>query len=191
MLGRGAAPALAKFDSLTALARLEPAQLLDAGFSPAQAEKLQAVLAICLDYSAEQIAPGTVICDTTQIGRIFMPRLRHLQVEQVWVVLLDPTNAIIAERMVAQGTSRNAPCDPREVLGTALRCGADGMIVVHNHVGADPTPSPDDYAATMLLSGAANHVGLRFIDHVVVAANEFYSFVDHNWRPPKQNKKAR
>jgi enoyl-CoA hydratase/carnithine racemase len=55
-----------------------------------------------------------------------------------------------------------------DVLGVVLATGGASFAVAHNHPSGDPTPSIPDRQATARLREAAEAVGLRFLDHVVV-----------------------
>jgi DNA repair protein RadC len=54
-------------------------------------------------------------------------------------------------------------------LRVALRDGASGLVVVHNHPSGDPKPSCEDVSMTACLVEACDAVGLPLLDHVIVA----------------------
>ena len=62
----------------------------------------------------------------------------------------------------------SAPLHPRDVMEQALRLKATGLIVVHNHPGGNPKPSAADIELTRHLKSAADTLGIRLLDHVVV-----------------------
>lgn len=176
-VGRGAAEPLAKFSSLTVLARASDRQLLDAGFSAAQLERLRAVLALCQDYAAESLAPGEQFSSPEQVAAAWGPRLRHLRVEQVWAIALDAKNQVLREYLVAQGGAACCAIAPGQVFATALAEQASAVLVVHNHPSGDCAPSPQDVALTERLRDVADVVGIRLLDHVIVAGgDDFHSF---------------
>jgi DNA repair protein RadC len=51
-------------------------------------------------------------------------------------------------------------------------------VAAHNHPCGDLQPSPEDRHLTKLLSLAADAVGLRFVDHVIMPDGRpgFFSF---------------
>jgi DNA repair protein RadC len=52
-----------------------------------------------------------------------------------------------------------------------VRCctaGGAAFAVAHNHPSGDPSPSASDRRVTTRLREAADTVGVRFLDHVVV-----------------------
>jgi DNA repair protein RadC len=54
-------------------------------------------------------------------------------------------------------------------LKSALLEDAAAMILYHNHPSGDPAPSSEDLDFTRRLKKAAEMVGVRLVDHVVVA----------------------
>lgn len=62
-----------------------------------------------------------------------------------------------------------------DVLCTALRTGASGIVLVHNHPSGDPTPSLEDRTFTTRVARACSAVGLPLLDHVVVTRDAFAS----------------
>ena len=64
----------------------------------------------------------------------------------------------------------------RAIIGDALREGATGLLLSHNHPSGDPTPSRADIAATHLLARTAEALGIRVHDHLVIGGNRRVSF---------------
>src|SRR2546428_227277 len=55
------------------------------------------------------------------------------------------------------------------------RRGAAALILVHNHPSGDPTPSAEDRSVTERLARAGEILGVRVLDHVVVAERGYVS----------------
>src|SRR5690606_42076621 len=79
------------------------------------------------------------------------PRMRRLEREEVWTLLLDVKHRVIGEHVVSVGHLSGAPVHPRELFREAVRRSAAAVVVVHNHPSGDPTPSGDDLALTRRL----------------------------------------
>ena len=96
--------------------------------------------------------------------------------EEFWMALVDTKNRLVGWERVSLGTVDQAAVYPREVIATALRYNASGVILVHNHPGADPRPSVEDVAFTRRIVAAAREMDIRVLDHLVVTENRFFSF---------------
>jgi DNA repair protein RadC len=97
------------------------------------------------------------------------PRIAALEHEEVWLLALDGRNGLRTAIRVAQGGLHGCALTPRDVLRPALREGASGIVLLHNHPSGDPTPSAEDLRMTRALAAACDVVGLALLDHVVVA----------------------
>ena len=85
------------------------------------------------------------------------------------------------ERLLGLRHARSARADAhglpvREVVRDVLAFGAVGVVMAHNHPGGDPTPSEADRAATRLLARALDPLGVRLLDHLIVADRGIVSF---------------
>jgi len=67
---------------------------------------------------------------------------------------------------------------PREVLKTVLLANGVSIVLVHNHPSGDPTPSEEDLALTRRLKAAAELMGIRLLDHVVLGDGRFRSLAE-------------
>jgi DNA repair protein RadC len=77
--------------------------------------------------------------------------------------------------MISQGTLTASLVHPREVFRPALRDAAAALVLVHNHPSGDPTPSAEDREVTARLASAGEILGIRVLDHIVVAERGYSS----------------
>ncbi len=88
----------------------------------------------------------------------------------------------IERRLAALGSRLPEPAEPFELLGELraaidcvrgdLRAGASGFVLFHTHPSGDPTPSNADFAFTRRMQKAGEIMGVRLIDHVIVAGGD-------------------
>ena len=57
-----------------------------------------------------------------------------------------------------------------EVFREAFKAQTDAIIVAHNHPSGDPTPSKADLQLTSALQSAANLLGIKFLDHLILGS---------------------
>ena len=88
---------------------------------------------------------------------------------------LDAQSRLIARETVAVGSLNVARALPRDLLEPALRHGATGFVVVHNHPSGVAEPSEDDVRFTQAVGRGAALLGVALLDHVVVARAGFAS----------------
>jgi DNA repair protein RadC len=161
------------------LDRLEsaPASELAAvsGVGAAKAASLIAAFELGRRCACSHLPEGAALRSPQDVFRHFGARLRRVQQERFVVVFLDGRHRVLGEEMVAQGTLTASLVHPREVFRPALRASAAAVILVHNHPSGDPTPSAEDRVVTDRLARAGEILGVRVLDHVVVAERGYVS----------------
>ncbi len=145
------------------------------GIGPAKSASLRACFELSRRIASRRLEPGQPIRGPEDVHRHFHPALRHVAQERFIVVLLDGRHRVIRHELVSQGTLTASLVHPREVFRPALREAAAAVVLVHNHPSGDPTPSAEDREITIRLARAGELLGIRVLDHVVVAESGFAS----------------
>ncbi len=116
------------------------------------------------------------------VAALMMPDLRFQETERFWVLLLNTKNEVLDRIEVSRGGLASSPVHPREVFQAAVRRGAAGVILVHNHSSGDPTPSQADLAITSRLRRARGVMGIPIIDHLIIGDGRFLSLRERGVR---------
>lgn len=101
--------------------------------------------------------------------------MKALDRECVAVALLDTRNRMVGVHAVHVGSSHQSLVDPADVFKAAILANSHAVIVIHNHPSGDPTPSQEDIHTTRRLLQAGEILGIRVLDHIVVAEDGFVS----------------
>lgn len=169
---RATASALLEFaGSLTALKHLGPHLLaMQRGIGPAKAARLIAAIELGRRFWMAQ-PPQLATTFIRSFGDVtdWAQRLTQLDHEELWSLALNGQNRLLHARCVSRGGQHGCAVRARDILRGALRDGASGLVVVHNHPSGDPSPSTEDIAMTAALVSACEAVGLPLLDHVIVA----------------------
>lgn len=139
------------------------------GIGSAEAARLLAAF----ELAARATDPPTnrVVGSPAAIAELISPVLARERREKIVVLVADAANRVLRVVPVATGGSDSSPLPVREVLQAVLRYDGRAFALAHNHPSGDPTPSARDAEATSAVRRAADVVGLRFLDHVVVAGS--------------------
>jgi DNA repair protein RadC len=151
------------------------------GIGPARAATLLAVSELCRRALAEKArdrellnAPGAV--------EDYLRLLIGTKPYEVFVCLyLDARHQLLHAEESARGSLTRVAVYPREIVRRALTLNAAGLIVAHNHPSGGVTPSANDRRLTKTLQEALTLIDVRLLDHIVVAANDVFSFARHGW----------
>jgi len=169
---------LAVHGGLAGLAGVSGAELRrERGIKKARGAAIEAALEI-----ARRLATVTLTDrDLLNEPRLVKESLRRSQgdgtQERTGALYLNARNRLLRhDPEIYRGTLDRAVVEPRELLKRALLANAAALIVYHNHPSGDPSPSREDREFTRRLAAAADAVGLRLLDHIVVARDGCVSF---------------
>jgi DNA repair protein RadC len=98
------------------------------------------------------------------------------QQEYFVCISLNGANEVIAKRIVTIGLLDRNPVHPREVYADVIADRAAAVIFAHNHPSGDVQPSEADLRMHNQLVEAGKILGLRVLDHVIVARKVYFSF---------------
>jgi len=170
-----AAELLAEHGGIAGLASARPEELSRrAGVGVAKAAAI--IAAFHLGTRARNSPDAAPRLDgAADVVRIALPLFAGARVERLLVLVCDAQNRLRQKVFVAEGAIDQVAVPVREILNTVLRHDGRAFAVVHNHPSGDPAPSFDDRRATTLLIESARTVGLRFLDHVVIAGEAWAS----------------
>lgn len=149
------------------------------GLGGAKIAHIQAALEIGRRYREDDVSAGKQkIASAKDVVDIVMPQLRDLKTEVFKVVYLDSNNRIIDIVDTAVGTVDQAFPIVREIIHVALQKFAKSIVCVHNHPSANITPSTEDKRLTEELEKAGRLMGIKFLDHIIIGGDRYYSFSD-------------
>jgi len=92
--------------------------------------------------------------------------------EAIAVAHLDGERRLIELVVIDPAAPHEAELPLRRILEDALRVGAAGLLLAHNHPSGDAQPSWDDVEATRELAATAASLGIRLHDHLIFAGGE-------------------
>lgn len=136
------------------------------------------------EYVREQAASYNYPCDekiasSETIAKIMRDcfKIEKQVKEHFYTITLDTKLKITGVNLVSVGNLDSSPVHPREVFTSAIATpGTAAVVVVHNHPSGDATPSAQDIEATARLAQAADILGIKLIDHIIVAGGTHTSF---------------
>jgi DNA repair protein RadC len=120
--------------------------------------------------------------NSRDVARYFRPILLNLMKEVFITALVNGRHELIREITVSVGCLTSSIVHPREVFQPAVRDGAAAVLFVHNHPSGDPTPSGEDRRLTERLVEAGSILGIKVLDHVIVASGGFFSLLESGGR---------
>lgn len=166
-------------DSIARLSRLTVDDLcLFKGIGPAKALTIVAACELWKRREGDDISRTAYIKSSADLFRYFHPKLCDLNVEQCHVLLLNSKNGVIDSALIGSGGLTATMVDIRLVMREALMKRATAIALCHNHPSGNTQPSRDDNELTKNLRDACRVMSIRFLDHIIVAGDRYYSYND-------------
>jgi len=98
--------------------------------------------------------------------------------EQFKVILTNRANKVLGIFEVSSGGISGVVVDPKLVFIAALKAGATGMLLSHNHPSGNLIPSQPDLDLTRKIKEGCKILELTLLDHIIVTSETYYSFAD-------------
>jgi DNA repair protein RadC len=128
--------------------------------------------------AAKTIDRGDRIGTSRDVFERVAARIADADVEHFVVLPLDARMRVLAVVSVARGTVSACPVSPADAFRAVLREAAVAVVFAHNHPSGDPDPSAEDLVLTERLVAAGDVLGIKVLDHVIVARERYFSFLD-------------
>lgn len=120
-------------------------------------------------------------CDRSDlVYKVIGHQLKDLPHEEFWLLLLNSRAELIKKVNIGRGGLNSVIADKRLIWKHAFAHLASSIILVHNHPGGSCFPSAHDIKITDELVKSGKILGVKVMDHVIIAGNRYYSFTDES-----------
>ena len=102
------------------------------------------------------------------VANLLMSEMQYEKTEHIKVVLLNSKNTVQKIVDIAHGGTNAATVEPKEIMLEAIKIQCHKIILVHNHPSGDPTPSALDYLMNDRIYEAADILGIKLLDHIII-----------------------
>lgn len=167
-------------DNLNELARLSIADLCKRFKGIGQAKAI--TIMASMELGKRRKIAGTLerkhIKSSLHLFELFEPHLADLPHEEFWVGMMNSGNMVITVKRLTQGGTRQTVVDVAMLLKMAIENSASTIAVAHNHPSGLKQPSREDDHITKRIKEGCDAVGIVFLDHIIIANENYYSFCD-------------
>jgi len=178
--GRDSAALWQHFGSITAIIRAADVELATF-LPPVTRQRLKAALELAKRIAFE-IVPDKEqrITSPDDAAIIFMAEMRHLQQEELHVLLLNSNMGIVGKEMIYRGNVNTSIARIAEIFRPAIRENAPNIIIAHNHPSGGLEPSPSDVHITRKIIEAGELLDIKVLDHLIIGSNGYTSMKARN-----------
>ncbi len=117
----------------------------------------------------------------TALYEYLMATMGGLRHERLIAFFLDANGMVLSEEIMAEGGHGEVPVPMRRIIGRALSFDSAGVVLAHNHPSGASLPSASDIRNTKQLDYKMQGLGLRIVDHLIVAAGSITSLQDRGY----------
>lgn len=171
---------LKKFGCLRSLAESPLSALVEIkGLKGAKAAQLAAATEFARRVSLPDERKRITMKSTRDAADYVRSRLQGLSEEHFRALFLNRRGALLEDALLAVGSVDQARPPMRLIVARALQTNASAVIVAHNHPSGAAEASESDRLFTEELFSALRPIGVKLLDHYVVAGDAVYSFADN------------
>lgn len=166
---------LQEFGSLAAVLEADPLELQKvSGVGERAAQLIHLMPPLFRRYRLSESNKG--VFDTTEkVGHYLVNYyIGHVN-ELLTVILLDNSCRMLSVQALAEGDPHSVRINYRTLMNAVLRHNAVSVILAHNHPGGNCVPSREDFIETRMVRDFLQKVGVKLVDHIIVAGTEWTS----------------
>ena len=136
---------------------------------------LKLIMPIARVYTASKQSSALDFCSLEDIGNFFASRFAGVTHECVAALFLNSAYGYIDFNFISEGSMDSVGISIKDLLKRTLEKNAAAIAIVHNHPSGIALPSASDRFITETISETLRHVGITFVDHVIISGSDYVS----------------
>jgi DNA repair protein RadC len=170
---------LERYGSLQAVldAPVEDLQKVD-GIGESAAVFLRLVPEVCRKARISGGGHEIILNNTEKAGEYLVSRFQGERDEVIYELCLDRKGKLLTCKRLNEGSADSAGLNVRQLVKYALLSSACGVILSHNHPSGIALPSTEDYETTEQVQESLRTIGVKLLDHIIVADDDYVSMTD-------------
>lgn len=174
---------LDSFGSISAVLDAPVDALMNTGLTETQAVLLRLIPEISRLYIDDKHNNDSKIIDDETLPDKILRKFIGRENENVLLLLLDAKGKEVFCGIVSKGSLNDTSLPVRKIVDYSLRYNAKSVIIAHNHPSGVALPSREDMETTANLKSALDVIGVRLLDHYIVADNDCVSLAQSRIAP--------
>lgn len=135
-----------------------------------------AAIGKCLDLCMTEKQPEPVRFSYNDFKPALIAAFKPFSEEKFVAFYLDAKGRILLRKIFSNHSPAFVEIKTGELLKGVFSVSASSIVVCHNHLSGDPTPSYSDDRATASVLNALLSTGVKLADHIVVAGENTFSY---------------
>ena len=165
-----------KFGSLAAVMDADVENLMKlGGLTYNSAALIKMIMPIARAYTARRSQGMKKFSAAQEIAPYLHELYMGYNREVVSVLLINEAGGAMKLEILGYGDVNSVNMSIKTLVEKTLRSGASTVALAHNHPGGLALPSMEDIQVTKEARLALSHIGIRLIDHVIIADDKYLS----------------
>ena len=170
---------LKKFGTIRSVLDAKPEQLRSfSGLGEASTVCFMLIKAFSEYYLQQRTTEQPIFTNNAVLVQFWQSRLGSFHHEVFEIAYLDAGYRLLEDGIerLEEGIAERTHVYQQKILKSALLRGASHFVLAHNHPSGTAQPSQSDLQITQCLQYACAILQVRFLDHIIIAKDGFYSF---------------
>lgn len=150
------------------------------GIKEHSATLIKMIPALSRRYALEKNRVTSALSDMKKIGGYLVDKYVGINIETVYLLLLDNKFNLIECVKVHEGSVNSSAITLRRLIETALFKHASMAVLAHNHPSGVAIPSADDIFTTREVKRAFDLVEIKLLAHIIVAGDKYLDILNPN-----------
>lgn len=166
------------FGSFSAVFDAPLDSITDCGLTKNAAVLIKMIPQICQKYIDDRYLNKNKLVDENTAAERLLCKFIGRDSEYVAVLLVDAKGKELYCDIINKGSVSTSEVYVRKIIKLALKFHATSAILSHNHPSGLAFPSDNDIRTTTIVKKALSAVGVKLIDHIIIADMDYYSLVN-------------
>lgn len=150
------------------------------GIGPSAALLIKTISHCCRRYLEDKQDNSHRIITSEDAGDLLLSKYIGRINETVMLILTDSKGKLLFCGVINEGTVNASDIYIRKIVELSMRYNASRVILAHNHPSGVALPSREDLRSTKAVKEALKLVGVRLVDHIIIADWDYVSLADSN-----------
>lgn len=171
---------LSDFDNkLEKFAAIEPGRLMKyRGIGMAKAVTVMAAFEFGLRTKSTEVTQSIKYNSSSILFETLVAELSFHSFENFVLLTFNNALELVNKHVVSEGGLEATLVDVRKIAYHCVLDRASAIAIAHNHPSGNIQPSENDNRVTRKVKDMCNVFGYRFLDHLIIGGNRYYSYSD-------------
>lgn len=142
------------------------------------ASHIKLILDFAKYYESAKALDKKLLLSKGEASDFLYRKLMDTRVEEAYVLCMDNVNGFLACPKIGEGSELAVVLSSKKLFERINKVGATKVLLAHNHPKGVALPSPADLQITNQLNLALRAMGVKLLDHIIVAGNDYVSLHD-------------